>query len=279
MPMTLLLLPLAFAYLTAMTMAVDAVYRATAVVRSRLVTDSGPDQEGGAVYALGLIPPVAGIAVAAACSFLLPGMELMGQVRASPAVPAALSGAIVASVCCGLVCALAVTLGYIRPHAPPRSEVGVRASSFALVGLDLFLWATFEEIVFRGQLMQCLLLAVGREPAVLLSSLIFGAMHLLKNRNAPTLWVVNTVLFGTVAAELVIVTGSLASAVALHFIWNLLETPILGLPANGIEYDRGLLRSELSGPALVTGGGWSLDAGLIATASLAGGLVMLRLLG
>ena len=90
------------------------------------------------------------------------------------------------------------------------------AALVAIVGL---LVQTFtEEFVFRGYLSQSLLLATKNQVvAIILSSLVFGAMHI--PNGIPQ--AVGATIFGLVATTMAIRTGSLSLSYGVHFMNNL----------------------------------------------------------
>lgn len=71
-----------------------------------------------------------------------------------------------------------------------------------------------EELMFRGLLLRALLARLGRWPAVLASSLVFGLVHFQSNQ-LPGL-----VMFGVVSAVLAVRTGRLGPSVAAHVAFN-----------------------------------------------------------
>lgn len=268
---------LAGVYLTTTILCVDLVYRMGLALRTRLA--GGALAGGGAVtYFLGLLPPVAGLTIAAVYALSIPALRLASASPDGAAISGAMSGVIIGSLCSLIAVGCCAAFGLIRSSIAPRQELGHRTVTLSLVALDLLISAAFEEVVFRGQLLQCLLRVWNQPAAIVVSSVVFALVHAWKQRDAPWLWVLNTALFGLLAAELVLATGTLAAPIALHFVWNVVETPILGLPANGSPYNHGLLVSQVDGPGLLTGGEWSLDAGLVSTAALVAGLALVAMM-
>ena len=89
-----------------------------------------------------------------------------------------------------------------------------------------------EELSFRGYIMQGLGRAWGMPLAVVVSSLLFGAVHAL-NPNANALGVANIVVVGILFACAYLVTRSLWLPVGLHIGWNLAEIQWFGFPGSG----------------------------------------------
>ncbi|MGB9619670.1 MAG: lysostaphin resistance A-like protein, partial [Armatimonadota bacterium] len=128
--------------------------------------------------------------------------------------------------------------------------------------------SVFEEIIFRGYVFFLLLEAAGAETAIVVSSIVFAVAHLVKHPSTPILYAFNAFIFGVLAAVCRHFTGSLWLPIGLHFGWNVVSGPIFGLPYSGKQYDKGVVVSDVSGPIWLTGGYYSLDAGVLGTLAL-----------
>jgi len=158
----------------------------------------------------------------------------------------------------GLVGALFVALGWANPG---QGTAGV--GDLLLDGIALLPAAIAEEIAFRGYLLR--VFAEWRGPLVggAVTSVLFALFHGLNPHVGP-LGLVNILLAGAVFALAVERTGTLWLAVGYHFLWNLTQGPILGMPVSGMGW-QGLLDFEVSGPAVWTGGPFGPEGGLMAT--------------
>lgn len=264
---------LAAVYLAAIILTVDHLYRFANKIYQRLTGAPAIYPETRTGYLLGLIPPVSGLAIAGIFWWLVPGFSLSGRMLGETPFQSIAAGASLGLACCILTIGACWLGRLLHAERPPRNQMKTRTRAFTLVSVDLLIAATFEEVIFRGHLLYLLQDSMGTLAAIFLSSLIFGLLHVWKRADAPLLWGVNTTLFGILATLLALGTGSLVAPIALHFVWNLVETPILGLPANGSPYENGLLKCELEGPPAITGGAWSLDAGLVSTGALVAGVL------
>lgn len=138
--------------------------------------------------------------------------------------------------------------------------------------------AVNEELLFRGVVFRVVAQRFGTWPALALSAVIFGVVHLI-NANA-TLWgaisvaVEAGVLFGAAYA----VTRSLWLPIGLHFAWNLAESGVFGTTVSGAANPvGGLLHTTLSGPTVLTGGSFGPEASLVAlVVCLVPAAIMLR---
>jgi membrane protease YdiL (CAAX protease family) len=161
-----------------------------------------------------------------------------------------------------LIVVVAGTLGsggwvsFATRAAPP-------AGSLALTLVMLLLAATFEEVLLRGYVFQRLVDSTGALGAVLITSVLFGALH-IPNPSATPLSTANTVLAGVLLAVAYLKTRGLWLPIGLHFAWNSLMGPVLGLPVSGINMG-GLFSTATAGPAWISGGAYGPEGGVVLT--------------
>lgn len=150
------------------------------------------------------------------------------------------------------------------------ASIGVMASA-----------AVNEELLFRGVVFRIVEERAGTWPALALSALIFGALHLV-NSNA-TLWGALSIAAeaGILLAAAYAVTRSLWLPIGLHFAWNLTQAGVFGTTVSGSSNEvTGLLRTTLSGPAVLTGGSFGPEASLVALlVCIVPAVIMLRRAG
>jgi membrane protease YdiL (CAAX protease family) len=178
-------------------------------------------------------------------------------------------GAAISLCCVTVVFLLGLLMGYIKVRQSKLSEDCVSCLPMFLGGLaDFFTAAVFEEIVFRGYVYFVLLKSGGLYLAIIGSSIVFSTAHLIKHQNVPLLYVFNAFVFGIMVAVCRYMSCSLWLPVGLHFGWNVVSGPIFGLPYSGRNYERGVVVSDVSGPQWLTGGQYSLDAGVLGTVAI-----------
>lgn len=132
----------------------------------------------------------------------------------------------------------------------------------ALVGSAIFP-AVNEEIIFRGILFRWIEEWGGSWVALLLTSLFFGAAH-LANPNASWIAAVGIAFeAGVMLGAAYMLTRSLWLPMGIHAAWNFTQGEIYDIPVSGTPV-HGLLVARLSGPPLLTGNGFGLEASLIA---------------
>lgn len=120
-----------------------------------------------------------------------------------------------------------------------------------------------EEWVFRGYIYRALRDRWRRGAAVLVSSLLFAALH-AANPDFSGTALVNTFLAGAIFALLVERSGSLWSATLAHGVWNFAVSCLLSLPVSGVNLPH-LLVLSVRGPDLLTGGGFGPEGSLLLT--------------
>ena len=113
----------------------------------------------------------------------------------------------------------------------------------------------------RGYHLQTLASGINLFWGVLISSAIFGALH-LANPNASWVAAVGIFFAGLFLALGYLRTGQLWLSIGLHIGWNFFEGVVFGFPVSGTA-SYPLLRIQVSGPPLWTGAAFGPEAGLI----------------
>ena len=131
--------------------------------------------------------------------------------------------------------------------------------SFGLMMIVAF----YEELVFRGYILNNLLESLGKWPALAISATIFALAH-LANPNFSIVAAINILLAGVLLGLNYIYTKNLWFAIALHFSWNFFQGPILGYEVSGMPL-KSLFEHEVMGSELLTGGKFGFEGSIIAT--------------
>jgi membrane protease YdiL (CAAX protease family) len=139
---------------------------------------------------------------------------------------------------------------------------------FIGVGLTVGWW---EELVFRGYILQNLIEGIGLGWAIGLSCLFYGLIHLL-NPNANQLSTLVIAFIGYLRIFGWLRTKQLWLSMGMHAGWNFLQGPILGFSVSGRETYT-LLKHTISGPNWITGGDFGLEGGLAAALMVVIGIV------
>ncbi|HEX2095492.1 MAG TPA: type II CAAX endopeptidase family protein, partial [Longimicrobiaceae bacterium] len=173
--------------------------------------------------------------------------------------------------------ALAVILQALTRHVGWIPDAGTPGGylRFAAWTLAFFaLAAALEEVLFRGYPFQVLVRAVGAWPAMLLSALLFAAVH-AGNPNVRPLGLANICLAGVLLSVAYLRTRSLWFATAIHLGWNWTMSTLLDLPVSGLDWDTPLYTGVETGPDWWTGGAFGPEAGVTGALVLAAGTAWL----
>jgi len=128
--------------------------------------------------------------------------------------------------------------------------------------------ALAEEALFRGYPLQTFMRARLNWFGLLLTSLIFGAVH-LSNPNVVGLTFANTALAGVWLAVAYLRTRSLWFPLGLHWSWNWALGWFFSLPVSGLNLvSHPLLQGTDLGPTWLTGGSYGIEGGVACTIAL-----------
>ena len=164
-----------------------------------------------------------------------------------------------------------LSLGYLHVHG--FTTAAYKTPTAVLIYLVA---AFFEELISRGMVLTGLIVVVGRRwLAVLLMAAIFGMLH-GSNPHATALSIFSNALGGVVYAVAFLGSKRLWLGTGIHFAWNVVQGPILGLPVSGGVISWGeLLSVSVAGPTWLTGGSYGPEGGLIAIGFRFAALVLL----
>jgi|KBSMisStaDraftv2_1062788.scaffolds.fasta_scaffold87042_2 CAAX protease family protein len=123
--------------------------------------------------------------------------------------------------------------------------------------------AFLEEILFRGILFRWLEEFAGSFVALVLTAAMFGASHLMNPNATPVAAFGIAIEAGVLLGGAYMLTRSLWLPIGLHAAWNFTQGEIFDVPVSGLD-EHGLVQAKLSGPALLSGGGFGLEASLFA---------------
>lgn len=123
--------------------------------------------------------------------------------------------------------------------------------------------AVTEEMLFRGILFRWLEQFGGSWTALLITSALFGAVHL---NNPHASWIAAAGIAmeaGVMLGAAYMLTRSLWFPMGIHAAWNFTQGEIYDIPVSGTKVD-GMVDARLSGDPLLTGNGFGLEASVIA---------------
>jgi membrane protease YdiL (CAAX protease family) len=130
-----------------------------------------------------------------------------------------------------------------------------------------------EELLSRGYHLQTLASGTNLFWGVVISSSVFGLAH-LGNPNATWVSAAGIFFAGLFLAYGYLRTGQLWLSIGLHIGWNFFEGVVFGFPVSGLDIYR-LIRHQIQGPEIWTGGAFGPEAGLIVLPALVVGSVLI----
>lgn len=134
-----------------------------------------------------------------------------------------------------------------------------------------------EELIFRGVLFRIVEERGGTWIALLVTSVVFGGVHLTNPDATVTGAVAIAAEAGILLGAAYVLTRSLWLPIGIHIGWNLAQGTLFGAQVSGSGVDgMALVRTAFEGPQLLTGGAFGPEASVTAVAlGLAAGTVML----
>jgi uncharacterized protein len=152
----------------------------------------------------------------------------------------------------------------------------VMSGSFlAWTAIALSINTVTQEVLARTYIFQTIRSQTNATSAVVATAILFMAYHAAAYHGS---WLppFNVFLAGILFGMAYQLTGNLWLPIGIHFAWNVLIDPVLGLTVSGTSQALG--RSQLltlQGPASLTGGAFGLEGGLVVTLTTLLGIVAL----
>ena len=153
----------------------------------------------------------------------------------------------------------------------PNTDDGGWIGAAFRVTLVLLPAALAEEVICRGYLLTVIRDSVGARAAVVLTSVLFGLLH-LQNPGATLASVLVVTLSGLLLATVRIKLNSLYAAWMAHFAWNWTMAVPFHASVSGIRFEAPGYRLVALEPAWLSGGEWGPEGGLIAAFGMMFGL-------
>jgi membrane protease YdiL (CAAX protease family) len=144
------------------------------------------------------------------------------------------------------------------------------------LALSAIMPAFMEELLFRGILFRWIEEFAGSWAALIVSSVLFGLAH---SMNPGSSWLATGFIAleaGMLLGGAYMLTRSLWMPMGLHAAWNFTQGFLFDVNVSGVE-EHGLITAKLSGPPLITGGDFGLEASILSLllATMAGILLVL----
>ncbi len=148
-------------------------------------------------------------------------------------------------------------------HVQPSGVLS--GSVLAWSGTALLFNTAAQEVLARSYILQTIRSHTNATVAVTVSALLFMIYHVGAYHGA---WLpaVNVFAAGILFGAAYQLSGNLWLPMAMHFSWNFLLGPVLGLAVSGnTQLGGGWRLLTLQGPATLTGGAFGMEGGLVVT--------------
>ena len=138
--------------------------------------------------------------------------------------------------------------------------------------------SVFEELIFRGVLFKSVEDMAGSWIAIIVSSLVFGFIHLVNPDATFAGAAYIAIEAGLLLAAFYLVTRRLWMAIGFHMLWNYVQSAVFsGIVSGGVALP-GLLQVKIDGPTFFTGGNFGMEQSIFALILCTlTGIVMLRI--
>ena len=161
----------------------------------------------------------------------------------------------------GFFCAVVGILALVGCYRITGMQFDATAQVTAF--LSFLMGAVFEEVLFRGIVFRLIDDRWNTVAALIISALIFGALH-LSNPGA-TLW-----SSAAIAIEAGLLLGAaykfsrtLWLPIGIHWAWNYVQGNVFGFAVSGGKAGSHIFSPIISGPNLVTGGVFGAEASIV----------------
>ena len=185
-------------------------------------------------------------------------------------------GALLGATAIGLPSLLLLAAGLLRAEPAPAAG-GLVASWLGTSGRMLAFLAPaalFEELAVRGYPFLVLRESLGALPALVLTSVVFGLLH-LGNPGVTAGAVALVTLAGIFLGGVLLATGSLWAAWTAHLAWNWTLGALLHASVSGLPFATPGYRVVDAGPDWLTGGAWGPEGGAGAGLGMLAALALL----
>lgn len=172
--------------------------------------------------------------------------------------------------------AASIGVAWVTGMATARPLPAFSGTALVAAALFVLLNVLTQQLLLCGYVLQTIRSRAGFPTAVLVSAILFSAYHLGAFQGV---WLpaVNVFAAGVLFCLAYGITGNLWFPTAIHFAWNFLLGPVLGLTVSGTgQLGLGWTAFDIKGPSLFTGGAFGLEGGLIV--NMTAGLCLIGLL-
>ena len=185
-----------------------------------------------------------------------------------------LFGFLLSGLMAGTVFGAMVLLGYIgnvEVSASGWSIVSILAGPLVITALIGF----WEELVFRGYILQNMIEGMGMKAAIIVSCLLYGLVHSM-NPNAGLLSTAIIVVFGYLRIYGYLSTGQLWLSIGMHTGWNFFQATVFGYAASGHAKEKTLVTHDMLAADWLSGGDFGPEGSVLTIPVVLGALLVMR---
>ena len=124
--------------------------------------------------------------------------------------------------------------------------------------------SVFEELIFRGVLFRSVEEMAGSWIAIIVSSLVFGLVHLINPDATIAGAVYICIEAGLLLAAAYLVTRRLWIAIGFHMLWNYVQSGVYSGIVSGAVAEPGLIKPRIEGSTFFTGGAFGMEQSIFA---------------
>ncbi len=163
----------------------------------------------------------------------------------------------------GLLQSLTILVIYLKGG---YSIISINPILFLVPPLTMaFTSAIVEEILLRGIVFRITEEKLGSYFALIISAVLFGAMHLANPNSSLTAAIGLAIQAGLLLASAYIYSRNLWFPIAIHFAWNFTQSAIFGANVSGNKIAKTLITSKIEGAEWFTGGQFGPEGSIQAT--------------
>ncbi len=173
----------------------------------------------------------------------------------------------------------AAVFGGFAQIDPDFSTVSMQAMAVTTLGVTLA--SAGEEVMMRGFVLQELMSKFSTTASVVVSSLLFAALHAgaLLESNMALIGAANVFLASVLLSLAYLATRSLWLPIGVHAGWNVMQGPVLGINVSGNDLGSGWQPVTFTGPDMMTGGTLGFEGSVLALIGPTMGILMMLLFG
>lgn len=158
---------------------------------------------------------------------------------------------------------------------PDFATFSMSAMAASTVGMTLA--AAGEEVMMRGYFLQELMRKFSTGASIVVSSLIFAALHgvALVQSDMAAVGALNIFLASVLLSLAYLATRTLWLPIGIHAGWNIAQGPLLGFNVSGNDFGSAWKPVTMSGPEMMTGGAFGLEASVLGLIGPTLGILMM----